>query len=113
MNIILWVLQISVGAKCIATAFSHAFKYSGMFNRPVMIITSVLLFLCAVGLIIPGVFKVVMWIIPLAAIILAVLMIVALVLHLKCPEHSAIYADIILFVLAVFIAIGRKFIVPL
>ncbi len=113
MNIILWVLQIVLGMKCIATAFSHAFKYAGMFNRPVMIIISILLFLCAAGLIFPGVLKTSTWLTPLAAAILAVMMIMAFVLHLKCPEHTAFYADIAIFVVAVFIAVGRKFITPL
>jgi len=78
-----------------------------------MIAVSVLLFICAVGLVIRAAFSVPEWITPLAAAILAVLMIVAFVFHLSCPEHPFIIADIILFVMALFIAVGRKFIEPL
>jgi len=112
MNIVLWILQISVGIKIIATAFSHAFKYSGMYNRPLMIIVSVLLFICAVGLVVRAAIEVPQWVTPLAAAILAVMMIVAFIFHLNCPEHPFIIADIILFVMSLFIAFGRRFIVP-
>lgn len=113
MNIILWILQIGISIKLIITAFSHSFRCAETYNRPTMLVASILLLLCAAGLIVPGAFKFVTWITPLAAAILVVVMVVALVLHLKCPEHSAIYADIVIILLAVVIAVGRKFITPL
>ena len=113
MNVILWILQMTVATKTIATAYSHAFKYSAIYNRPVMIAVSVLLFLCALGLVVRAAFAVPEWITPLAAAILAVLMIIAFVFHLNCPKNPRIIADIILFAMALFIAVGRKFIEPI
>lgn len=113
MNIVLWILQMTVVTKIITIAYSHAFTYSGLYNRPVMIIISILLFFCALGLVVRAAFSVPEWITPLAAAILAVLMIVAFIFHLNCPKNPKIIADIILFVMALFIAVGRKFIEPI
>jgi len=113
MSIVLWILQVGISVKLIFTAFSHTFKYSQTNNRPLLLIASIGLLLCAGGLIVPGTFRVVTWITPLASVVLAALMVFALIYHQKCSDHTALYSDIVLITLTVFIALGRKFIVPL
>ena len=61
----------------------------------------------AAGLILPGAFDVVTWLVPTAAIGLAVVMAGAVITHLRRREHANMVVNLVLLALAVFVAIER------
>lgn len=61
----------------------------------------------AVGLVLPGVFEIATWLVPAAAIGLAVVMIGAALTHLRHKEYPNIAVNLVLLALAVFVAIER------
>jgi len=61
----------------------------------------------AIGLILPLALGILPVLTPIAAVGLAVIMILAIVHHLKYKENKAIVFNIVLFLLAVFVAYGR------
>jgi hypothetical protein len=61
----------------------------------------------ALGLILPVLTHILPWLTPVAAICLGVLMIGAIVVHLRHKEFSGIIAPIIIFLLVGFVAYGR------
>ena len=66
----------------------------------------------ALGLILPAVTGIAPVLVPLAAAGLAVVMVLASVVHLRRGEPKALPANIVLFLLAAFVAVGR-FVFPL
>jgi uncharacterized membrane protein YphA (DoxX/SURF4 family) len=61
----------------------------------------------AIGLILPGVFDVATWLVPTAAIGLAVLMVGAALTHLRRKEYPNVAMNLLLLALAVFVAVER------
>ncbi|HET7901849.1 MAG TPA: DoxX family protein, partial [Candidatus Nanopelagicales bacterium] len=61
----------------------------------------------AIGLILPGITGIAPFLVPLAATGLALLMIGAIVVHARRGERQPIGANIVLLLLAVFVAWGR------
>src|SRR4051794_26279816 len=61
----------------------------------------------AIGLILPGAFDVAAWLVPPAAIGLAVLMVGAALTHLRRKEYPNIAMNLVLLALALFVAIER------
>lgn len=61
----------------------------------------------AAGLILPGVFEIATWLVPAAAIGLAVVMVGAAVTHLRHKEYPNIAVNLVLLALAVFVAVTR------
>lgn len=124
MNIALWVLQVILGIKFISVAFTHGVRHDqaqmqqsiqkmGPVARPLLILIAILTLAGAVSLVAPAVFAALAWITPLAAAILAALMLCSIAFHIHCREKPAIFADTILFALAAFVAYGRWVISPL
>jgi uncharacterized membrane protein YphA (DoxX/SURF4 family) len=65
----------------------------------------------AVGLVLPALTGVLPWLTPLAALGLVLLMVGAILTHLRRSESSAITVPVVLLVLAAFVAYGRFFLV--
>ncbi len=68
--------------------------------------------LAAIGLVLPQVTGILPWLTPLAAIGLVITMIGAIMLHVKRNENSVIGINIVLLLLAAFVAYGRFMLIP-
>jgi uncharacterized membrane protein len=66
-----------------------------------------------IGLILPALSHILPWLTPLAAVGLAVVMVLASGFHATRREYSHIATNVVLFVLAAFVAYGRFVIAPL
>lgn len=69
--------------------------------------------LAAIGLILPALTRILPWLTPLAAVGLIIILVSAVVFHIQRKEAPNIILNLILLVLAVFIAYGRFVVVPL
>jgi len=54
-----------------------------------------------------------MWVTPLAAAFLAVMLLISIGFHLNCRETPKVWVLLILFVLSGFVAYGRWYLAPL
>src|SRR5258708_6940046 len=63
--------------------------------------------LAAVGLILPQLTNILPWLSPLAAVGLVILMVLAIIFHIPRKEYQNIILNLILLVMAVFVAYGR------
>ena len=79
---------------------------------PALAGAAVVMFIASLGLILPAVLGSLTWLTPFAATVLALMMGISILLHLKSREKPLVFADIILFVLCAFVAYGRWVIVP-
>lgn len=61
----------------------------------------------AIGVVLPGITKIAPMLVPLAATGLALVMVGAIVVHLRRGEKQALGANVVLLALAVFVAWGR------
>jgi uncharacterized membrane protein YphA (DoxX/SURF4 family) len=123
MNIVLWIVQI-----LLALAFGMAgimkvtqpidklearmgwVKSVG--SRGVRLIGS-LEILGAIGLIFPAVTGILPWLTPVAAACLALTMVGAMITHGRRGEYSQIGINVVLLLLALFVAYGRFVIIPI
>ena len=63
--------------------------------------------LAALGLVLPGALEIATWLVPAAAIGLAVIMALAVVTHLRRGEAQSAVLNVVLLALAVFVAVER------
>jgi uncharacterized membrane protein YphA (DoxX/SURF4 family) len=124
MNIVLWVLQIVLALKFASTATTHGFRRDqakmqrgeqrfGAMTRPLLTFIALCTLLGGAGLVLPGALKILTWLTPLAAALLALMMLGAIKFHVTCCEKPKIAVDLVLFALAAFVAYGRWVIAPL
>jgi uncharacterized membrane protein len=123
MTYVLWSAQILLALAFLVAGATHAFRYDEAKRRMPWVsampkglvrIIGFLEVLGAVGLILPAVTGVFLWLTPLAAAGLALVMISAIVFHLARSEGGArLSANGLLLALAVFVAVGRYMIGPL
>jgi hypothetical protein len=124
MNIALWVIQIILAIKMLNVSYSHGLRQSqpimqeavqrmGEFSKPLHSASSVCTFLGAIGLILPAVLESSVWIIPVTAVLLSVLLLVSIFFHIKSRQQPKIFVSAILFAFATFVAYGRWILVPL
>jgi uncharacterized membrane protein YphA (DoxX/SURF4 family) len=123
MNIVLWVIQILLA---LAFAMAGIMKVTQPVDRlearmgwvkdigpgGVRLIGT-LEILGAIGLILPAVTGILPWLTPLAATGLVLTMIGAMITHGRCGEYSQIGMNVVLLLLALFVAYGRFVIVPI
>ena len=122
MNIVLWILQILVALAFLfhaglmfspqspqASQMPYILAIPANFRK----VLGALEGLGAIGLILPALTHVLPWLSPLAALGLVILMAAAIVFHIGRRENPNIMLNVILLVLAVFIAYGRFAIAPL
>lgn len=67
----------------------------------------------AAGLILPVILRIPPILMPLSAVGLAIIMMLAAIFHFRRKEYSGIPMNLILLLCALFVAIGRFYIVPL
>lgn len=82
-------------------------------SQPVVRLIGVVEILGAVGLILPSLTGIMSWLTPLAAAGLAMTMVGASLTHYRRNELSRIGLTAVLLVLALFVAVGRTWIIPL
>jgi hypothetical protein len=85
----------------------------GAVARPLLIFVALCAFLGAVGLVLPAASGILTWITPLAAALLALMMLLAIGFHVACRGTRSIVVGLVLFALAAFVAYGRWVIAPL
>jgi len=114
----LWILQIALCIKFITAAVNHGIRHEmdemkeaisrmGDNAKPLLKIISVIMTLCAIGIIVPGVLDVLQWITPVSAGVLALMSLLSIVFHVRSRENPKIYSGVILFVLTTLVAYGR------
>jgi hypothetical protein len=124
MNIALWIMQIVLAVKFFSTAYTHGLRANqakiqranqryGTMGRPLLTFIALCTFLGGVGLVLPGALRILTWLTPLAAALLALMMLGAIKFHVTCCERPKIAVDLVLFALAAFVAYGRWVIAPL
>lgn len=117
MNVALWIAAGVLALAFLAAGLTKVVRPREKLARnmawvedfssgPVKLI-GVLEVLGAIGLILPGITGIAPFLVPLAATGLALLMIGAIVVHARRGERQPIGANIVLLLLAVFVAWGR------
>jgi len=123
MNVVLWVLQILLALAFVGAGVNHAFRYEAIKVQPMMSWVNALprrlltfIGICeilgGIGLVLPALTNIVPSLTPLAALLLAVMMLLAAIFHFPRREYNAIVINVVLLVLAAFIAYGRFVVVP-
>ena len=124
MNTVLWILQIVLCLKFVSVAYTHGFRADqakwqqgmqrfGAAARPLLALIALCAFLGGVGLILPAATGILTWLTPLAAALLALMMLLAVGFHVACRETPNVVAGLVLFALAAFVSYGRWVLVPL
>ncbi len=123
MDIVLWALQLVLGIKFVSVAYTHGLRPDptkmqrgrqrlGAAAQPLLILVALCAFLGALCLVLPAAVGMLTWLTPLAAAVLALMMLLAVGFHLACRETSNSVVSLVLFALAAFVAYGRWSIAP-
>ena len=122
MDTALWILQILLALGFVGAGLNHAArrdKASGRMAwmlavpKPLMTTIGVLELAGAAGLVLPPVTGIAVWLTPLAAALLALLMVFAAVFHLRRDGEGRNAAmNLVLGALAAFVAYGRLVLAP-
>ena len=116
MNIALWVLQVLAAGLYVASGVMKVFMFDkvsvdvpsfGALPRRVWTALGIIELICAVGLIVPGVFHLHPDLVPIAATVLALESLVFVWVHVKYRETKTIMFVSALGALMATIAIGR------
>jgi DoxX-like family len=123
-NVLLWIGQVVLAIAFVAVGYAHAFRFEQTAERPAtrwmaavgrdnMRVIGILEMLGAVGLILPAATGVLPWLAPLAGALLAILMLSALIFHVRRPgEAQNIVVNVVLGVAAALVAYGRFVVAP-
>lgn len=122
MNTALWIAQVLLAIVFFATGFMKAFtpmdRLAKMLdwveNAPPQAVRFIGIaeILGAIGLILPALTGILLWLTPLAAVGCALVMVGALVFHGSRGEYQKIALNITLLVLAAFVVYGRFVAIP-
>jgi uncharacterized membrane protein YphA (DoxX/SURF4 family) len=123
MKIFLWILQAFLAIAFLGVSFLHSFGAAqaqmnpGMqwlldVPRPLVLFIALCEFLGALGLILPMATRIRPRLTPLAAALLAVIMLFALVFHITRGEYANIGINLFLGIPAAFVAYGRFVLAP-
>lgn len=123
LNTALWVIQIILGIKLLSVSYSHGLRQSqpsiqeaaqglGRFSRPLLYFASVGTLLGALGLVLPGVLGSAMWIVPVTAAFVSIMLLISIGFHIKSRPKPRIFVGAILLTFAVFVAYGRWVLLP-
>lgn len=118
MHTALWVLQIILGIKLLSVSYSHGLRRSqptmqdaiqkmGRLAGPLHYGIAFATFIGALGLILPGVLGSSTRFISATAIFLSSMLLSSIFFHVRSREKPNVFASVILFAFAVFIAYGR------
>lgn len=120
MNIVLWILQVLLaavflahGVMFLAPSPEMAEMMNQQLNPTFRLFLGVAEVLAGIGLILPGVTRILPWLVPMAAAGLMIVMGSAAVLHLVRGETSSVITSTILFALVTFVAYMRWKVKPI
>jgi len=120
MNIMLWVLQVLLALAFLAHGWLFLSPPADMVEqmnasiRPAFrMFIGVAEVLAAVGLIVPGVTRILPWLVPAAAAGLMIVMIGATILHATRGESTSALTTAVLFVMVTFVAYMRWRVAPI
>lgn len=122
MNIALWVVQVILAGMFLMAGVMKGFQYDRAktslpwvtdVQRSLVTFIGISELLGGLGLILPAVTRILPWLTPVAALGIAIIMILAAIFHATRREPQGIVFNIVLLILAGFVAYGRWFIVPL
>lgn len=121
LDVGLWIVQALLAVVFLLAGAMHAFRYEAAkknlpwvkdLPRWVVMVDGAVEILGALGVILPRLTGILPVLTPLAAAGLALIMAVAISLHVRRKEYPAIGLTGLLFLMAVFVAYGRWFLVP-
>ncbi len=117
MNIVIWIVQGLLAAMFLMAGIMKSTQPKEKLSKNMGWVNDVSAsnvkligisqILAAIGLVLPQVTGILPWLTPLAAIGLVLTMIGAIILHVKRNENSSIGINIVLLLLAAFVAYGR------
>jgi uncharacterized membrane protein YphA (DoxX/SURF4 family) len=125
VDIALWIAQALLGLAFLAGGFLHAFRFERFAANPRvsgwarevgrsnMRRIGLLEMAGGIGVILPPLTGVLPWLSPLAATGLGLVMLSAVVFHVRRGEYPAMASNGVLGALAAFVAVGRAFIEPI
>jgi uncharacterized membrane protein YphA (DoxX/SURF4 family) len=120
MNIVLWILQLLLAAAFFAHGLLFLFpppEIAAMMNaslpRWFQLFLGVAEILAAVGLILPGVTRILPWLVTWAAVGIMIVMVSATIYHLVRGEISSAGITFLLLAMAAFVAYMRYRVLPI
>ena len=122
MGVALWVIQgllavafLGAGAMKLSQPKEKLAQNMGWvedFSQPAVRLIGAVEVFGAVGLVLPALTGILPWLTPLAALGLVLTMVGAALTHLRRKEYGNIAVNVVLLVLAAFVAYGRFFVLP-
>lgn len=123
MNTFLWIIQVILGIKLITVTYTHGLRQRlatmqetiprlGKAARPLLTLAAAGTLLGTLGLLLPGVTNLPGIITPISACVMAAMLLVSIVFHLKSREKPKIFVSLVLFAFAAFVAYGRWVLSP-
>jgi uncharacterized membrane protein YphA (DoxX/SURF4 family) len=122
MNIFIWIVQGLLAAMFLMAELMKVSQSKEKLSKNMAWVNDVsdsnvkligsLEILAAIGLVLPQVTGVLPWLTPLAAVGLVLIMIGAIMTHVRRNENSMIGVNSVLLLLAVFVAYGRIVLIP-
>lgn len=122
MDTIVWIAQVVLALLFLLFGVTHLMRRETMRERvpwmwavprEALAVIGLLEILAAIGLVLPAMTRIQPFLTPLAALCLAVLMVFAIVFHVRRGEMPNIVLNAILGLLAAFVAWGRFIAFPL
>ena len=121
MNAALWIVQVVLAAVFIYAGVVKAVQYEQAkeklpwmndVSKELVTFVGVAEILGGIGVLLPALIGVAKGLVPLAALGLALIMVLAAGFHIKRREYQSITINAVLFVLAAFVSYGRWFVSP-
>ncbi|HEY4751653.1 MAG TPA: DoxX family protein [Candidatus Limnocylindrales bacterium] len=121
-NLVFWILQVLLALGFAAAGVTHAtmhgeprkgMEWTAAVPRPMVRTIGVLEILGAIGLVLPAATGILPALTPIAASAFVLLMLCAMVFHLRRGESSNAIGNVVLGLLALVVAFGRFAVVPL
>jgi uncharacterized membrane protein YphA (DoxX/SURF4 family) len=122
MDTVLWILQLLLALAFVGAGINHVMQRGGGSGRmawmlavpkPLLTTIGILEIAGAAGLVLPPVTGIALWLTPLAATLLALVVVFAAVFHLRRDREGMNAAmNLVLAALAAFVAYGRLVLAP-
>jgi len=121
MNIALWIVQVILGVMFLMAGSVKAFNYAKVQStmtwakgksKGYVSFVGFSELLGGLGLILPGLTGIAPILTVYAAVGLAIIMILAAIVHIALKEYQAIFMNVVLLALSIFVAYGRFEVAP-